>query len=187
MQNQGQNATQEATRAGHQAVADLIEAAPGILLRRKGVAGLTYKQRLKSIHSKKDVLEFSDPISLEIMDDPITINKQTFSRAELRNYFAANGNPATIPCPITRFAIPIAELNKATDMLVKNKIEQWVEREEETYEIIQAVKKREERNAVEHKPETNQSLINRQQNFFQSNVTPTDQATQNANSFCVLL
>jgi len=90
-----------------------------------------FSQRLQAINVDKIPKKHCCPISHELMDDPITVSSgQTFDRKSLTTWFAAKGNPDEIKCPLSNALIKKAELNFATNILVKSTIEAFVTKKE---------------------------------------------------------
>lgn len=74
---------------------------------------------------------FLDPISQEIMNDPITLETgHTYDRKTLYQHFSSLRRPSTFTCPISRGLVTPAEFNKGTSILIKNFIETFVKEQE---------------------------------------------------------
>lgn len=100
------------------------------LLRMHG----TFQYRLKKINYKGETPEeFACPISFELMNDPVTSHESgmTYERQSLIQFFAASGNPQTVPCPQTRTPIDIGILRQPTTMVLKQIIERFVKDKEQ--------------------------------------------------------
>ncbi|GEM_PF-6047512 len=146
--NNGRTAEQEAVRMGKHDIAAQIRA------RIQELAGLgnnlevrapnvpqvqvqlvpTFEDRLQNIEFKNDDIDkdFLCPISLCVMDDPITVSSGiAYHRASLAQAFLAKGNPQTIKCAINpNHNIAIGELRNCTTVFLKNKIEKFVKEQE---------------------------------------------------------
>lgn len=87
-----------------------------------------FYDRLQTINYQDTIPEnLICPISLNIMNDPITVSSgATYDRESLRDYFASNNNPDTIACPLTRNIVFRHELENKTAILLKNQIEDFV-------------------------------------------------------------
>ena len=78
-----------------------------------------------------------DPISLEIMNDPIAVSSGiTYDRQSLSDWFESKKStvtqniPATVACPITKLPIQRGELNNKTHIITKGVIHNFVLRQE---------------------------------------------------------
>lgn len=87
-----------------------------------------FKQRLKQIQFMGETPEYlCCPISLELMDDPITVSSGiTYDRQILKEFFKVVGSPKTIECPITRKKIYDYELENSRNIIVSNMIDAWL-------------------------------------------------------------
>ena len=73
--------------------------------------------------------DFLDPVTRELMDDPITFTStgQTYNRKTIANVFSAPGNRNTVPCPLTRLPIKKSEFKAAaTNVIIKKQIEMFI-------------------------------------------------------------
>ncbi|MDR3491670.1 MAG: ankyrin repeat domain-containing protein, partial [Gammaproteobacteria bacterium] len=142
--NNGRTAGQEAVRIGKHAIVALIRAhaqelarlenhlevrAPHVPEVRMQLAP-TFEERLTNIEFNFENIDkdFLCPISLCVMDDPITVSSGiAYNRASLVQAFLNKGNPQTIKCAINpNHNIAIGELRNCTSVFIKNKIETFV-------------------------------------------------------------
>lgn len=93
-------------------------------------AKITLQQRLKNIGCEDNIPEeFICPISLEIMDDPVTLSSgKTYDRKCLIRHYLVNQSEF---CPLTRQLIKSEELTFGTTTIIKDMCENFVESQEE--------------------------------------------------------
>lgn len=92
-----------------------------------------YSERLENIPAKNPVdPDFTCPISLDIMADPITVSTGiTYDRNTLIELFRHQPEGATkIRCPMTQHYIRRDELFNVTNLIIKGQIERFIEKEE---------------------------------------------------------
>jgi len=98
---------------------------------------MSFNNRLRKIHYTDEIpILLQCPISLSLMDDPITVSSGiTYDRESLKSVFASRGNPECVPCPITRLMIAKFELENRTAVTIKTLAEEFVvEKEKEAAE-----------------------------------------------------
>ncbi|MDR3491669.1 MAG: ankyrin repeat domain-containing protein [Gammaproteobacteria bacterium] len=146
--NHGRTAEQEAVRMGNHEISALIRARILELARLENHLEVrgghvpevqmqlapTFEERLKNIEFNLEEIDkdFLCPISLCVMDDPITVSSGiAYNRASLVQAFLNKGNPQTIKCAINpNHNIAIGELRNCTTVFLKNKIETFVKEQE---------------------------------------------------------
>lgn len=95
---------------------------------------LSFKAQLNDIVVDDTRKRLCCPISLELMEDPITVSSGiTFDRRSLEGWFNSMGNPLQAVCPITRLPIKITELKIGTARLVLDFIEEYVADQKEKH------------------------------------------------------
>ncbi len=91
---------------------------------------LSFSQRFEACGTSTipEMLQnFIDPITTTIINDPVAVSSgQTYDRQSLIKYFAAHGNPPSLPDPITKDPIKYSELNNKTNIAIKNTIDRLV-------------------------------------------------------------
>ena len=127
----------------------------------------------KLVLADKEVYEsLCDPISLEIMNDPIAVSSGiTYDRKSLEDYFKSKRDPQTrkipsiISCPISNQTIHRTELNNKTHIITKNLISSFVSNQEAKFEETFS------ENVI------NESQVNRIGIFAQANQQPAPVST----------
>ncbi len=91
---------------------------------------LSFSQRFEAcgINALPEMLQnFIDPITTTIINDPVAVSSgQTYDRQSLIKYFAAHGNPPSLPDPMTKDQIKYSELNNKTNIAIKNTIDRLI-------------------------------------------------------------
>ncbi|MDF1684716.1 MAG: hypothetical protein P1U36_08690 [Legionellaceae bacterium] len=85
---------------------------------------------------KVEYARYMDPISHEIMTDPITLSSGiTYDRASLKKYFEIQHNPETRPCPTTKYPVYFFELQNKTNVIIRDLIRDFVLRQEVEFKV----------------------------------------------------
>lgn len=98
----------------------------------------TFRGRLKASRFKGEIPEhLLCPIDLDLFNDPVTVNcGHTFNRESLNQLFYKPDAPKLSKvedCPCCRSPIPVTELKNKTTIFIKERVEEFVEEQEQIH------------------------------------------------------
>jgi len=92
----------------------------------------TFQLRFKQIASPEDTQEFNCPISLDLMNEPITLSSGfTYDRNSLQILCKTKNRHETFVCPVSRNEIRVEEIYNPVTFLINDQIETWLASQEE--------------------------------------------------------